>query len=115
MMKKIMKNVASSVKAATAKPGQESAPKTSGGRGMFGSIAKAVKAATTRANQAATPSAEPVVQTPSRPRRGISAMLKKVAAKKPMAMKKGGMADKAGRAMKKTAADARGRAMKKGK
>jgi len=30
-------------------------------------------------------------------------------------MKSGGMADKAGRAMKKTAADAKGRAMKKGK
>jgi hypothetical protein len=114
MMKKIMKDVASSVKAAAAKSGQESAPKAKGGRGMFGSIAKAVKAATTRANQATTPGAEPVVQSP-RPVRGISAMLKKVAAKKPMAMKKGGMADKAGRAMKKTAADARGRAMKKGK
>jgi len=32
-----------------------------------------------------------------------------------MGMKKGGMADKAGRAMKKTTADAKGRAMKKGK
>jgi hypothetical protein len=30
-------------------------------------------------------------------------------------MKKGGMSDKAGRAMKKTSADAKGRAMKKGK
>ena len=35
--------------------------------------------------------------------------------REPAAMKKGGMADKYGRAMKKTAADARGRAMKKGK
>jgi hypothetical protein len=32
-----------------------------------------------------------------------------------LAMKKGGMADKAGRAMKKTTPDAKGRAMKKGK
>ena len=63
--------------------------------------------------------AEPVVKDLSKSMkssgRSASEMLKKAAAKKPMAMKKGGMADKAGRAMKKTAADARGRAMKKGK
>ena len=47
-------------------------------------------------------------------RRGLKTMVASMAAK-PAGMKKGGMADKEGRAMKRKTADTKGRAMKKGK
>jgi hypothetical protein len=46
---------------------------------------------------------------------GMAIEAKKGGLMKKKMVKKGGMADKAGRAMKKTTADAKGRAMKKGK
>jgi hypothetical protein len=122
----MMKKMFNSVKKAV-----EKAPASSGGRSSFGKLAKAVSGVTSAASKAMpaakkeTPQeAAPVVKSVGRPGRGfsgIAGMLRKAVSsaknKKaaPVAMKKGGMADKAGRAMKKTAADARGRAMKKGK
>ena len=52
---------------------------------------------------------------PSRKRRPLRSGLKALMAAKPAGMKKGGMADKEGRAMKRKTADTKGRAMKKGK
>jgi hypothetical protein len=52
------------------------------------------------------------------PKGRLGRIMKTVAARaagKPVAMEKGGMADKSGRAMKRKTADTKGRAMKKGK
>jgi len=52
---------------------------------------------------------------PARGKRPLRSRLKTLMAAKPAGMKKGGMADKEGRAMKRKTADTKGRAMKKGK
>ena len=124
----IIKRVAQAVpkaeaKAAASKEGATTASSSpmpaSGGRGVIGKLFRSpqFKKALEQAVQKQV-SAPAMAEAPAKRRSAIGkGLLAKVAkaAMPAMKMKNGGMADKAGRAMKKTAADARGRAMKKGK
>jgi len=105
--KAAMSKAAQNVKSA---PAGEAA--ATGGRGLKG-ITAAAAAAMRKAQE------QEAEETPRRG--GLKRMISRMAAAKaaqgakPAGMKKGGMADKSGRAMKSKTADAKGRAMKKGK
>ena len=78
----------------------------------FGSVFKRLKA--NRGLETQEPESTPKKFS----RNPLKRVMKNIAARaagQPVAMKKGGMADKSGRAMKRKTADTKGRAMKKGK
>jgi len=105
-------------KAASSEGAASSAPANmSGKRGGFAKLFRSPQF--TEAVQRAIQKQPAAEAAPAAKKRGMGLFGKVVKATKAAMpakkMKSGGMADKAGRAMKKTAADAKGRAMKKGK
>jgi hypothetical protein len=105
---KTMSRMGPKFKAAMENPRTSSAAPE--GRGIKAMMAKAAAAAKARG----TEEEEEEAAARGMPKR-LRGLRGAIARAKPPGMKKGGMADKSGRAMKSKTADAKGRAMKKGK
>lgn len=97
-------------KGATAIMKDRAAPAKASGLGRLMDVVR-----TAKSEQDAKPKTGPMMVDKPAGRGRFGRMIGAAVNAAPKAMKKGGMADKTGRAMKKTTADAKGRAMKKGK
>lgn len=120
MLRKIVSRLRPQIKAAAAKAAESksapSAASATGGRGLRG-IAKAAAAAAAKAAAARDQEASSRTGA-SKVAESMRNAVKKGplgSIRRKLGLKKGGMADKEGRAMKRKTADTKGRAMKKGK